>query len=179
MCLIWKNKKTKTLSIEELQATFQDDLFSGIAYVGVSGGEPTLRTDLPDVFRAICSAFPNLKGVGIITNGIIETSVKNKILDIARVCDTFAVPFNVMFSLDGIGDVHDIVRGRSNNYDSVWSLINYFHRETDIPTSFGCTISASNALYVDELLDLVASAGIYGRFRVAEFIQRLYNDDQS
>jgi len=179
MCLIWKNKKSKILSIEELRAVFQDDLFSDIEYIGVSGGEPTLRADLSEVFRTICSAFPKIKGVGIITNGIIESSVKQKILDVASVCQSFDVPFNVMFSLDGIGNVHDIVRGRSNNYDAVWSLLNFFHEETDIPTSFGCTITSSNALYVDELLDLVQSTGIYGRFRVAEFIQRLYNDGQS
>lgn len=179
MCLIWKNKKSKTLSIDELHTAFQDNLFSDIEYVGVSGGEPTLRNDLPDVFRVICSEFTKIKGVGIITNGIIEASVKQKILDVANVCQSFEVPFNVMFSLDGIGNVHDIVRGRRNNYDSVWSLINFFHKDTDIPTSFGCTITASNALYVDELLDLVQSIGLYGRFRVAEFIQRLYNDEQS
>ncbi|MEO0683509.1 MAG: polysaccharide pyruvyl transferase family protein [Cyanobacteria bacterium J06649_11] len=179
MCLIWNNKKSRELSVNELNEILKDDLFSEIEYVGVSGGEPTLRSDLPEIFRTICSKKPKVKGVGVITNGIIEDIVKSRILESAAICESLDIPFNVMFSLDGLDDVHDTVRGRKNNFRSIQSLINFFHHETNIPTSFGCTITASNALYVDELLDYAETEGLYGRFRIAEFIQRLYNDDQS
>ncbi len=179
MCLIWKNKKSKEFSPVELRNIFEDDLFSDIEYVGVSGGEPTLRGDFTQLFDVICAKSPKLKGVGIITNGISKEIVKTRLLEAADVCKAAGISFNVMFSLDGIGGVHDEVRGRTGNFHSTLSLIKFFNDETDIPTTFGCTVTASNALYVDELLDFAKSEDIYGRFRIAEFIKRLNNDTQS
>ncbi|AIE74129.1 MULTISPECIES: polysaccharide pyruvyl transferase family protein [unclassified Synechocystis] len=178
MCLIWQNKKDVEISPEDLNQILQDDLFSQIKYIGVSGGEPTLRSDLPELFRIICSKKPKVLGVGIITNGIIENTVKQRVLDCAEICKLHGVSFNVMISLDGLDKVHDNVRGRENNFQSSISLLKFFREKTDIPVSFGCTITATNSLFVDELLDYAKSEGIYGRFRVAEFIDRLYNKNQ-
>ncbi|MDJ0633394.1 MAG: polysaccharide pyruvyl transferase family protein [Xenococcaceae cyanobacterium MO_188.B29] len=179
MCLIWKNKKEQEFSPDELAHILDDDLFSDLKYVGVSGGEPTLRNDLPEIFEVICSKKPRIQYTGIITNAIIEDVVKKRVLDCAAICKAHNVKFYVMISLDGLEEVHDTVRGRKNNFDSAIKLLNYFHKETNIPTSFGCTITNSNALYVDELLDYAKSVGLYGRFRVAEFINRLYNEEQT
>ena len=179
MCLIWQNKKDKELSPDELAKVLSDDLFSELKYVGVSGGEPTLRKDLPELFEVICSKKPRIYGTGIITNGIIGDIVKQRVLASAEICKSHGVGFNVMVSLDGMGEVHDNVRGRKNNFQSAIALLDFFHKETDIPTSFGCTVTSSNALYVDELLDYAKAEGLYGRFRVAEFIERLYNSGQT
>ncbi|UBF27347.1 polysaccharide pyruvyl transferase family protein [Kovacikia minuta CCNUW1] len=179
MCLIWKNKKDRELTPDELARVLDDDLFSNLQYVGVSGGEPTLRSDLSDLFKVICAKTPRILGTGIITNGIIHDVVKQRVLESAQVCASYGVPFNVMFSLDGLEAVHDTVRGRKNNFESTLSLLQFFHQETDIPTSFGCTITSSNALEVDELLDFAKAEGLYGRFRIAEFINRLYNQGQT
>ncbi|GBO56888.1 hypothetical protein APA_5223 [Pseudanabaena sp. lw0831] len=178
MCLIWQQKKDKEVTPDELAKILSDSLFSEIKYIGVSGGEPTLRSDLPELYRVICSKEPRIIGTGIITNAIIHETVKQRILESAAICKSYGVGFNVMISLDGIGDVHDAVRGRKNNFDSAISLLKFFHEETDIPSSFGCTITSSNALYVDELLDYAESKSLYGRFRVAEYIDRLYNSQQ-
>jgi MoaA/NifB/PqqE/SkfB family radical SAM enzyme/polysaccharide pyruvyl transferase WcaK-like protein len=179
MCLIWQQKKNKEMTSDELVKVLNDDLFSELKYIGVSGGEPTLRPDLPELFEVICSKKPKIAGTGIITNGIIETHVKERIIASAEVCRKYDVGFNVMISLDGIGEVHDTVRGRKNNFESAISLLRFFHNKTQIPTSFGCTITSTNAMYVDELLDFAKLEGLYGRFRVAEYIQRLYNDGQT
>lgn len=179
MCLIWQQKKDKEITPDELAKILSDSLFSEIRYIGVSGGEPTLRADLPELYKVICSKEPKIIGTGIITNAIIHETVKQRILESAAICQSYGVEFNVMISLDGIGDIHDAVRGRKNNFDSAISLLKFFHEETDIPTSFGCTITSSNALYVDELLDYAKSKGLYGRFRVAEYIDRLYNFQQN
>jgi MoaA/NifB/PqqE/SkfB family radical SAM enzyme/polysaccharide pyruvyl transferase WcaK-like protein len=178
MCLIWKQKKDKELSPDELRQILADDLFSQLQYIGVSGGEPTLRRDLPELFEVICSKSPPILNTGIITNGLLEEVVKEQVLACAEICKSRGVGFNVMVSLDGLREIHDAVRGRNNNFNSAISLLHFFHKETDIPTSFGCTVVETNAPYVDELLDHVKAEGLYGRFRVAEFIDRLYNQEQ-
>lgn len=178
MCLIWEQKKDKEITPDELAKILADPFFSNVKHTGVTGGEPTLRKDLPELFRVICSRKPKISGASMITNAIIEDVVKERVSACAEICKAHGVNFGVMVSLDGLGEVHDTVRGRKNNFNSAINSIKYF-RQQGIPTSFGCTVTKSNALYVDELLDYAKSEEIDGRFRVAEFIDRLYNDHQT
>ena len=179
MCMIWQKKKDKEISPLELKEILSDSLFSNLKYVGISGGEPTLREDLPQFYKALTQKKPLLKGLGIITNAINHDQVIQLILDSAKVCEESHIPFNVMVSLDGVGDVHDNIRGRDGNFNSAVEVIQYFRDKTDIPVSIGCTITKENVWYVDELLDWCISEEVYARFRVAEFINRLYNDTQT
>lgn len=178
MCLIWKQKKDMELIPDELKIILNDPFFDQVKHIGVTGGEPTLRQDLPNIFQVLCTRQPKLDGVSIITNAILEKVVQERVSACAQICRDHGIHFGVMVSLDGLGDVHDTVRGRKNNFQSALNTINYF-REQEIPVSFGCTITSSNAIYVDELLDFAISEGLYGRFRVAEYINRLYNDEQT
>lgn len=179
MCLVWQQKRDKEFAPAELAVILADPLFSELQYVGVSGGEPTLRGDLPDIYRVLMEKRPRLHGTGIITNAIRPDNVIDRISASAQVCCQAGVPFNVMVSLDGIGEVHDRVRGREGNFESAVAVIRHFRDETDIPLAIGCTVTKDNVWCVDEVLDFCRSEGVPGRFRVAEFIQRLYNDGQA
>lgn len=179
MCNIWKQKKDTEFTPERLELILADRLFNDLAYVGVSGGEPTLRPDLADIFRVLTRKQPRLQGTSIITNAIQADSVISRILAIAQICGEAGVPFSAMVSLDGIGQVHDQVRGRQGNYASALEVIKYLRDRTKIRVSVGCTITKDNVWHVDEVLDFCRQEGVYGRFRIAEFIRRLYNDDRS
>lgn len=178
MCLIWQQKKDYEMSPDDLAKVLSDPLFSNVAHIGITGGEPTLRKDLPELFRVACTTLPNLSATSMITNAIIEDVVKQRVTECAEVCRQYGKDFGVSVSLDGIEEVHETVRGRKGNFDSAIGVIDYL-REIGIPVSFGCTITNSNALYVDELLDFVKAKGLSGSFRVAEYINRLYNDKQT
>jgi MoaA/NifB/PqqE/SkfB family radical SAM enzyme len=84
-----------------------------------------------------------------------------------------------MVSLDGVGSVHDEQRGRKGNFDSAIYVIKHFQENTDIPVLVGCTITKINVWHVDELLEFCQENDIYIRFRIAEFINRLYNRNQA
>jgi MoaA/NifB/PqqE/SkfB family radical SAM enzyme/polysaccharide pyruvyl transferase WcaK-like protein len=178
MCLIWQQKKDYEMSPDDLAKVFKDSLFSNVAHIGITGGEPTLRKDLPELFRVACTTLPKLSATSMITNAIVEDNVKQRVTECAEVCRQYGKSFDVMVSLDGIGEIHETVRGRKGNFDSAINTIDYL-REKGIPVSFGCTITNSNALYVDELLDFVKAKGLSGSFRVAEYINRLYNSPQT
>ena len=178
MCLIWKQKREKELSPLELQEILHNPLFSNIQHVGITGGEPTLREDLPLLFETICQSLPNLIGASSITNAINPGQVIERITASARVCKNYGIRFSFMISLDGVGAIHDLNRGRDGNYDSAMKVIRYFRDETDIPFSLGCTITKENVWGVDELFDFCQSENLYIRFRIAEFINRLYNENE-
>jgi sulfatase maturation enzyme AslB (radical SAM superfamily) len=84
----------------------------------------------------------------------------------------------MMVSLDGYGEIHEKIRGREGNFQSAIDVIEHFSNNTNIPVAIGCTISKENVWEVDELLDFLRENKIYGRFRVAEYIKRLYNSDR-
>lgn len=178
MCNIWKRDEELEISPEQLKTVLSDDLYSELLHVGVTGGEPTLREDLPDVYQKIIEAVPNIKGLSIITNAIIEEDVKKRILDVKRVCDSHNVPFSAMVSIDGVGKAHDKVRGTKGNFKTAISVYNYLKDELKIQVDFGCTISKINVWDADDLLFYAKQNNMYGRFRVAETINRLYNQDR-
>ncbi|WP_282134432.1 polysaccharide pyruvyl transferase family protein [Seonamhaeicola maritimus] len=178
MCNIWKRDEAIEISPEQLKTVLSDDLYSELLHVGVTGGEPTLREDLPDVYQKIIEAVPNIKGLSLITNAIIEDDVRKRILGVKHVCDSHSVPFSAMISIDGVGKAHDDVRGTKGNFKTAVSVYNYLRDELKIPVEFGCTISKINAWDADDLLFYAKQNDMYGRFRVAETINRLYNQDR-
>lgn len=178
MCNIWTNKQKFEFSPSQLEKILSDDLFSEVRHVGITGGEPTLRADLPLLYEACIKALPKLKAVSIITNAIKERTVIERISDVAAVCRKYKIGFSIMVSLDGVGRVHDNIRRRDGNFKSAMRVIDYFRNNTELDVSIGCTISKGNVWEVNELLYFLRKENLYGRFRIAEFINRLYNDDK-
>jgi len=179
MCNIWKNKQEKEITYDDLKIIFSDDLYSEVTGVGITGGEPTLREDLVELYKACIDFLPSLKHLSIITNCINVNDVKRQLAAVNNVCIKHNVAFSVMVSLDGYAEVHDKIRGREGNFKTAIEVINYVKTDLKIPVSFGATISKDNLWEIDELLDFAKENKIYGRFRVAEFIKRLYNEDRS
>lgn len=177
MCNIWTRKKDTEISPDEFAQILSDPLYSEVKHIGVTGGEPTLRDDLPALYDAACRTLPNLKGMSSITNAIRAKDVIQRLEEAAAICTKYGKSFSVMVSLDGYGEMHDKVRGREGNFESALQVIRHFKNNTNIPVTVGCTITKDNVWYVEDLWDFLREEGIYGRFRVAEYIQRLYNDD--
>lgn len=177
MCNIWEQKKDIEITPKQLESILKDKLFTNILHVGVTGGEPTLRDDLPQLYSVISKTLPNLQYASIITNAIKSEEVLERILAANSECQNHGVKFSVMVSLDGYGKIHDKNRRRSGNFDSALHVLNYLKSHSEIPVSVGCTITKENVWGIDELLDFLIENDFYGRFRIAEFIDRLYNND--
>jgi MoaA/NifB/PqqE/SkfB family radical SAM enzyme/polysaccharide pyruvyl transferase WcaK-like protein len=177
MCNIWEQKQGFEVSPAELEQILSDPLFSEVKHIGITGGEPTLREDLPQLYEAAIKALPNIYGLSIITNAIKQNDVIDRIEQVIKVCQAHNKGFNMMVSLDGYGETHDKVRGRPGNFTTAINVINHF--KDRVPLAIGSTISKVNVWEADELLYYMKNSGIYGRFRVAEFIKRLYNDNKA
>lgn len=178
MCNIWQQKKDYEISPIELENILKDPLFKHIKHIGVTGGEPTLRKDLALLFEAIFKSIDGVVGASTITNCIREDEVIARIEEVIGVCRKYNKDFSMMVSLDGIGEVHEKVRRREGNFESAINVLTHF-KNKGISVITGTTISKINVWDVDEVLDYLKENNIYGRFRVAEFIRRLYNSDNS
>ncbi|MFA7088385.1 MAG: radical SAM protein, partial [Patescibacteria group bacterium] len=79
----------------------------------LSGGEPFLRKDLADLIN-IFVRNNKIKTVSIPTNGLLTASIIDILEKILLIPNINAV--NINFSLDGLNDIHDNIRGIEGNF---------------------------------------------------------------
>ncbi len=87
MCNSWKLPYHDDLTTEEYQQSFSSDLFRTIEYVGITGGEPTLRKDMVDIVRLLSANMPRLRKVTLNTTGFVVkrvVPVLEQIIDLAN-----------------------------------------------------------------------------------------------
>lgn len=122
MCSIWKDKTSSSLSLEQIQRIFNRNDFSFVRQLTLTGGEPTLRSDLPEIFAAVLTACPNLEHVELAVNGLNPRHTLKQIehiLEIVERAHQLINHFVVQASLDGIGEIHDETRGIPGAYQRV------------------------------------------------------------
>lgn len=114
MCNIWQTEDAEDLDIELLAK-----LPPSLKYVNLSGGEPFLRTDLPELVAAVKQAAPQAQMI-ISTNALIKAQrIRDAVARIRQIDDR--VGFAV--SIDGMGETHDRIRGVPGAFDKAVELI--------------------------------------------------------
>jgi MoaA/NifB/PqqE/SkfB family radical SAM enzyme len=111
--LLRKNKEHE-LSLDELQKTLRslDDLL----FVVMSGGEPFLRRDLPEVCETL-STTNHARQITIPTGAVSSDLIARQVGSILERCPETQVVVNL--SVDHIGEKHDYIRGVPGNYEKL------------------------------------------------------------
>jgi len=86
--------------------------------INVSGGEPFMRADLPEVVDAISRRCTRARLV-ISTNGLVPALIERTMKDVLKVNPDVGI----RLSLDGIGPVHEEVRGIKDAFDKVMASL--------------------------------------------------------
>lgn len=177
MCNIWQRKIDQQVTVAETGRIFADPLFKRVEAVGLNGGEPTLRPDLPDLGEAIAKAAPRLKQISLITNALNADRAIERIDALAARLAVRGITLDVMVSLDGVDRTHDLVRGVTGNFASAVRVLDHLLRRKDINVRVGCTIVQANVHGLHELLDFCRARDVYVKFRLGVPHKRLYNID--
>ena len=85
-------------------------------FLGVSGGEPYLRSDFVEAVLAMSKNMKLLKQISVSTNGSLTDKI---VKDTARLLDSTSAIVNVTVSMDGLEEEHDRVRGREGFFKAV------------------------------------------------------------
>lgn len=111
-CNVWL-LPNDDLTLEEWDRSFES-LGRAPYWFTFSGGEPTLRKDLPDM---VASAYRHCRPgiINIPTNGIQDKIIPGRVEQILAACPDSEVVINL--SLDGVGENHDRVRGVKGNFE--------------------------------------------------------------
>lgn len=163
----------ENLTLDEIEKCFRS--LGPIYFFNVSGGEPFMRPDLAEIIRLACIHLqPKL--IHIPTNGLMVTTIGRTTEKIIEYMDTYAarsVPISIKPSIDGIGAVHDYIRGVDGNFakleQTIDTLLAISHKNPRLHIDLGTVISNYNLDHLDAIEDWVHKRGVESyRHEIAE-----------
>lgn len=163
------------LSVDQFGMILRDCLFQRIRHVGISGGEPSLRSDLPSLVTAIANSIPGLSSLSITTDGLAPERWDRFLPAIQLACKNRRVALTLALSVDGVGSLHDQVRRVPGAFDRAMRTLE-IAKGLQVTTQIQCTVSAVNAYGVVGVLDLAREQDTEVIFRCATSIARLRNE---
>jgi len=172
-------RKEKDLKLVEIEKIFKT--LGPIYFFNISGGEPFLRKDLPDIVRLACR-YLKPKIIHTPTNAIPSKRIRDLTIEVLEIINQYdsKVPFTVKPSIDGVGEIHDEIRGVKGNFKQLEKTISYLKEvEKQYPNfhlELGTVISNFNIDHLSEIEDYVHSIGIQSyRNEIAEQRTEFFN----
>lgn len=167
------------LSLDEIERIFHS--IGHIYFFNISGGEPYLRDDLPEI---IGLALRHLKPkvIHIPTNAIASEKIRDLTVRCLEVLkqNGSKVPFTVKPSIDGVAEIHDEIRGVKGNFKQLEKTIGYLkdieQKYVNFHLELGTVISKFNIHHLSEIEDYVHSLGVQSyRNEIAEQRAEFFN----
>ena len=111
-CFYWDElNQGRDLTFDQLQRISQTA--PAFHKLWISGGEPFLRKDLAEIIE-LFYLNNGMRHVNLPTNGLLPVKVESVVSYLLERCPQLVVDLN--FSLDGLANTHDAIRGVPNNF---------------------------------------------------------------
>jgi len=169
MCNIWKLPPGREMTPAEygrLPETLRD--------VNVTGGEPFLRDDLTDVVGAVneqCHA----PRIVISTNGFQY----RRIMHVAPGLMKIGRNVGIAVSLDGIGEMHDRIRGIEGGFDRVIETLTHLRKLGYRNVRVAFTAQRENVRHLGAVYDLSRQFGFQFTTSVAQNSEFYFSTDEN
>ncbi|MBN1434096.1 radical SAM protein [Candidatus Fermentibacterales bacterium] len=170
-CLIWKHPPRPELSIAEIEGLLGS--IGWTYFFNISGGEPYLRDDLPDIVGAACRILDPAV-IHIPTNALMPRRIgelTQRCLEQMSRCGSGAT-LTVKPSFDGVGSLHDEIRGVPGNFEKLCEtmdvLLGLAKLSTSLQVGLGTVVSTLNIDRLQEIIDYAAS-----RWNVSTYINEI------
>ncbi len=178
MCNIWQMDHSGEMTVEEFTKFMKDPIFKEVEAVGINGGEPSLVPNLHEYADEILK-LPSLKSLNLISHGFSPKPLFKQIEKIYTSCKSKGINFHVAISLDGVGEIHDTVRGKNNVFEKTKNTIDEIIRNKDRycdSYDIGCTIVKQNIDHLIELDTFAKNRDYNIRFRLGIDNKRIESD---
>ena len=170
MCNIWKiPRDVAKLSVDQWLRFLASPLFSNLRELDITGGEPYLVKDLPDLFSGICALkhknMKALQSIAITTNGILTRQVLAYTEAILQSLNACNIELVVACAVDAVGPVHDKVRrvkdAWSKVHATIQGLIKIRTKFPNLVLGLKTTILPVNVDALDKIADYAAANDLF------------------
>jgi MoaA/NifB/PqqE/SkfB family radical SAM enzyme len=140
MCDSWRMKPGRELTVDEVDAVFAK--LGRLDAVRLSGGEPCLRPDLPEIAAAVCRRSDPLL-LHVTTNGSRPRELEALVRAVPR-----PDRLHVMVSFDGLAERHDASRGAEVTFACAFATVERMvaHRHRGVTVSVNHTVISARSL---------------------------------
>lgn len=193
MCNIWKGSrelpdlKSREMSGAEIISILSDPLFSQVVELDLTGGETHLRDDLADLVISLTGLkekyLPKLRSIVVASNGFRTERITSNYRRMLQGLLDSGVDLVSVNSLDGMGAMHDRIRGTRGAYDAVMKTIAEICKIRDENRGFypgiKTTIFPENINQLDRILEFALAKNLFHIISPAFFTEgRFRNADQ-
>jgi MoaA/NifB/PqqE/SkfB family radical SAM enzyme len=151
--------KHEEMSLEEIEKVAKS--LYPLDFVRMTGGEPFLRKDLPEVIH-VFSQHAGVCRMGLISNGTRPEWAEKAIRKTFEMNPD--ITLDVGISVDGLEEVHDNIRGLKGSYNNAKQTAQTMVRLKDefpnLLSSLVLTVTSQNEKHLDEFYDEVSSWGV-------------------
>jgi len=155
-CDFWKKEK------KELQAIVLKKLPESLKEIDITGGEPFLHSNLTEILKMVKNRCPRSR-VLITTNGLLLPKIKKIVPKLLKIDKNLA--FRV--SLDGIGDVHDQIRGVKNAFKIAKETLAFLKKEKVKDLGIIFTLIDKNKNELDKVLSFCSNNRLHFSLNLA------------
>lgn len=179
MCSIWEKYQKDSsaaqqeMTLGQIEEFFSNmEVFKNLDEINLTGGEPFLRPDFVEIYRFLRCTHPRTMLV-ISTNGL-RLSPRPFLESSEDVSWTVLV-----FSLDGLKETNDKMRGIKGSYDRVLEAVDYYkENHPALKTALSFTVMLENYKDIRGVFDLSQRLGLAFTFRFAAESETYYGCEQ-
>lgn len=160
MCHFWKNKKRHDeITPQEIKALLQQDVMKDLTVIALTGGEIFMRPDIPEIIDVIYETTGVKPHFG--TNGLFPGKLDT-------LMETHGPKIGgVMISVDGIGEIHDRIRGKGT-FDITMKSIRLLREKYNVTPTINMTLSKQNYDTLIETYHFFNKEGFLFTYKVAK-----------
>lgn len=180
-CNIWRIDAPERgeLTLDEVKWLFKSnlDFLRDVRSIQITGGEPFMRPDLPELVSAIHEALPRCVFV-IPTNGMAPMWIERATEALIEYLGSYSIGVSV--SIDGLEKTHDAIRGVDGSFEkAVETLKRLSALRDDYPDlrlAVGMTLTPENQREILEVFRLARRQGARFSFRPINYSEIYYRN---
>jgi len=163
-CGVWKlGGRAPEMKASQWARLLEDPYLSGVRTLWISGGEPTLRSDLDELAIGVADSLRSLTNITIATSGLHPARLESYLENALPFLEARGIYSWIHLSLDGPPEIHDRVRGVEgafNLLERTVSILRRFAEKSSGPGwGFNCVITPVNAGHLAETRETARRLG--------------------
>ena len=180
-CNIWKSGETESdeLTPEEYRNLFESnmDILGEVRWIQITGGEPFMRRDLPEIVSTIHASLPDCT-FWIPTNGMDPRAIEGATTEMLGILGGQGIGVSV--SIDGTERTHDIQRGEDGSFkkaaETLRRLSAIRKEHPGLGLTVGMTLTPDNHREASDVHNLASEFGADFSMRPVSFSEIYYRN---